>query len=237
MRPRRRSSKLIADAAGLGARLIVFPEVFIPGTPLWIDTVPIWDNDEAWYARLVDQAVVVPSPTTDRIGAAAREAGVYVVIGVNERQPHGATIYNTLLYFGPDGQLLGTHRKLVPTGSERTVWGMGDGSTLEVVPTEFGRIGGLICWENYMPLARFHLYAQGIDVWVAPTLARGDGWVATMRHIAREGRVWVVGVQPLRADLRHPRRLSRPGPYRPCHRPRGRGLDRTRQHAHLQSQR
>ena len=171
--------QLIADAADLGARLIVFPEVFIPGTPLWIDTVPIWDNDEAWYARLVDQAVVVPSPTTERIGAAAREAGAYVVIGVNECQPHGATIYNTLLYFGPDGQLLGTHRKLVPTGSERTVWGMGDGSTLEVVPTELGRIGGLICWENYMPLARFHLYAQGIDVWLAPTLARGDGWVAT----------------------------------------------------------
>ena len=188
--------QLIADAADLGARLIVFPEVFIPGTPLWIDTVPIWDNDEAWYARLVDQAVVVPSPTTERIGAAAREAGAYVVIGVNERQPHGATIYNTLLYFGPDGQLLGTHRKLVPTGSERTVWGMGDGSTLEVVPTELGRIGGLICWENYMPLARFHLYAQGIDVWLAPTLARGDGWVATMRHIAREGRVWVVGCNP-----------------------------------------
>ena len=188
--------QLIADAADLGARLIVFPEVFVPGTPLWIDTVPIWDNDEAWYARLVDQAVVVPSPTTDRIGAAARQAGAYVVIGVNERQPHGATIYNTLLYFGPDGQLLGTHRKLVPTGSERTVWGMGDGSTLEVVPTELGRIGGLICWENYMPLARFHLYAQGIDVWVAPTLARGDGWVATMRHIAREGRVWVVGCNP-----------------------------------------
>jgi nitrilase len=145
--------------------------------------------------------VVVLSSTTERIGAVARDVGVYVVIGVDEREFYGTTIYNTILYFGPDGQLLGKHRKLMPTGSERTVWGMGDGSTLNVVPTELGRVGGLICWENYMPLARFHQYAQGVDVWVAPTLARGDGWIATMRHIAREGRVWVIGVNPcLRVD-------------------------------------
>jgi nitrilase len=118
------------------------------------------------------------------------------VVGVDEREPHGTTIYNTLLYFGPDGRLLNRHRKLMPTGSERTVWGMGDGSMLDVVPTELGRLGGLICWENYMPLARFHLYAQGVEIWVAPTLARGDGWIATMRHIAREGRVWAIGVNP-----------------------------------------
>jgi len=188
--------ELVRAAADRGARLIVFPEVFVPGTPIWIDSVPIWDGDEAWFARLVDQAVVVPSPTTERIGAAASDAGAYVIVGVDEREPHGTTIYNTLLYFGPDGRLLHRHRKLMPTGSERTVWGMGDGSTLNVVATELGRVGGLICWENYMPLARFHLYAQGVDVWVAPTLARGDGWIATMRHIAREGRVWVVGVNP-----------------------------------------
>lgn len=188
--------ELVRAAADQGARLIVFPEVFVPGTPIWIDSVPIWDGDEAWFAQLVDQAVVVPGPTTERIGAAAKDAGAYVVIGVDEREPHGTTIFNTLLYFGPDGSLVGRHRKLMPTGSERTVWGMGDGSTLNVVATELGRVGGLICWENYMPLARFHLYAQGVDVWVAPTLARGDGWIATMRHIAREGRVWVVGVNP-----------------------------------------
>jgi predicted amidohydrolase len=188
--------ELIGSAATMGARLIVFPEVFIPGTPIWIDSVPIWDGDEAWFARLVDQAVVVPSPTTDRIGAAAREAGAYVAVGVDERDEHGSTIYNSILYFGPDGKIIEKHRKLMPTGSERTVWGMGDGSTLNIVPTELGRVGGLICWENYMPLARFHLYAQGVDVWLAPTLARGDGWIATMRHIAREGRVWVVGVNP-----------------------------------------
>ncbi len=145
---------------------------------------------------LVDQAVVVPGPVTEALGGAAREAGVFLVIGVQEREPHGATIYNTTLYFGPDGGLLGKHRKLMPTGSERTVWGMGDGSTLPVVATPYGRLSGLTCWENYMPLARFYLYAQGVDIWVAPTLAPGDGWVATMRHIAREGRCYVIGVNP-----------------------------------------
>ena len=193
--------ELIGTAAEKGAELIVFPEAFVPGTPIWIDTFPIWDGDDEWFARLIDQSVVVPGPTTDRIADAAREAGAYVVLGVEEREPHGSTIYNTLLYFGPDGRLLNKHRKLVPTGSERTVWGMGDGSTLDVVPTELGRIGGLICWENYMPLARFHQYAQGVEIWVAPTLAPGDAWIATMRHIAREGRVWVIGVNPcLRGD-------------------------------------
>jgi nitrilase len=192
----RKVEALIEESAAKGAELIVFPEAFVPGTPIWIDSVPIWDGDEAWFARLVDQSVVVPGPVTERIGAAARAAGAYVVVGVDEREPHGTTIFNTLLYFDPDGRLLEKHRKLMPTGSERTVWGMGDGSTLNVVQTDLGRLGGLICWENYMPLARFHLYAQGVQVWVAPTLARGDGWIATMRHIAREGRVWVVGVNP-----------------------------------------
>jgi nitrilase len=174
----------------------VFPEVFIPGTPIWIDSVPIWEGDADWYAMLVDQAVVVPGPVTDALGAAARDAGTYVVIGVNERDPHGSTIYNTVLYLGPDGALLGKHRKLMPTGSERTVWGMGDGSTMPVIDTPYGRLSGLTCWENYMPLARFHLYAQGVDIWTAPTLAPGDAWIATMQHIAREGRCYVVGVNP-----------------------------------------
>ncbi len=187
---------LLGEAAADGARIVVFPEVFIPGTPIWIDSGVIWDGDAEWYALLVDQAVVVPGPVTDRIGRAARAAGAYVVVGVNEREPYGATIYNTTLYFGPDGALLGKHRKLVPTGSERTVWGMGDGSTLGVISTPYGRLGGLTCWENYMPLARFYLYAQGVDIWVAPTLAGDDGWIASMRHIAREGRCYVIGVNP-----------------------------------------
>ncbi len=102
-----------------------------------------------------------------------------------------------MLYFSPSGELAGRHRKLVPTGAERTVWGMGDGSTLPVIDTGTARIGGLVCWENYMPLARFHMYAQGIDVWLAPTLATGDAWIATMRHLARENRMFVIGVNPV----------------------------------------
>jgi nitrilase len=210
--------RLIHEAAGAGAGIVVFPEVFIPGTPIWIDSGPIWDGDADWYAMLVDQAVVVPGPVTDALGAAARAAGVHVVIGVDERDPHGATIYNTVCYLGPDGTLLGKHRKLVPTGSERTVWGMGDGSTLPVVDTPHGRLSGLTCWENYMPLTRFYLYSQGVDIWTAPTLASGDGWVSTMCHIAREGRCYVVGVNPclhvdqLPADFPHRDRVWRAEP-------------------------
>jgi nitrilase len=193
--------KLAAEAAGHGAQLVVFPEVFVPGTPIWIDTRPIWDGDDEWFTMLVENAVVVPGPDVDRLGSIAASHGVWLVIGVTEKEPHGSTLYNTVLYFSPDGRLVDKHRKLVPTGSERTVWGQGDGSTLRVVPTEHARIGGLICWENYMPLARVHLYAQGVDVWLAPTLAQGEGWVATLRHIARENRMFVIGVNPvLHAD-------------------------------------
>jgi nitrilase len=196
-----RVAELTAAAAREGAQLVVFPGVFVPGTPVWIDTQPIWDGDEDWFALLAANAVVVGSPATDRLAAIAAEHGVWLVVGVDERAEHGGTMYNTVLYFSPDGILAGRHRKLVPTGSERTIWGMGDGSTLPVVDTGQARIGGLICWENYMPLARFHLYAQGIDVWVAPTLAMGDGWIATMCHLARENRMFVVGVNPvLHAD-------------------------------------
>jgi nitrilase len=187
---------LLHQAADAGARIVVFPEVYIPGTPIWIDSRPIWDGDEDWYAMLVDQAVVVPGPITEALGAAARAAGSYVVIGVQEREPHGTTIYNTTLYFGSDGDLLGKHRKLMPTGSERTVWGMGDGSTLPIIETPHGRLSGLTCWENFMPLARYYLYSQGVDIWAAPTLAASDGWIAAMRHIALEGRCYVIGVNP-----------------------------------------
>jgi nitrilase len=196
-----RVAALTASASREGAQLVVFPEVFVPGTPVWIDTQPIWDGDEEWFGLLAENAVVIGGPASDRLAAIAAEHGVWLVVGVDEREPHGATIYNTVLYFSPDGGLAGRHRKLVPTGAERTVWGMGDGSTLPVLDAGHARIGGLICWENYMPLARFHLYAQGIDVWLAPTLASGDGWIATMRHLARENRMFVVGVNPvLHAD-------------------------------------
>ena len=159
-----RVAGLTAEAVAQGAQLVAFPEVFVPGTPIWIDTRPIWDGDEDWFRLLAENAVVVPGPATERLGAIARDNGVWLVIGVEEREQHGGTIYNTVLYFSPEGALAGRHRKLMPTGSERTVWGMGDGSTLRVVDTPFGRLGGLICWENYMPLARFHMYAQGVDL-------------------------------------------------------------------------
>jgi nitrilase len=196
-----RVADLTEAAVAEGAQVVVFPEVFVPGTPIWIDTRPIWDGDDAWFRLLSENAVLIPSPSTDRLGATALKHGVWLVVGVEERESHGGTIYNTLLYFSPDGSLVERHRKLVPTGAERTVWGMGDGSTLRVVDTPLGRLGGLICWENYMPLARFHMYAQGVDIWLAPTLATGDGWIATLQHIARENRMFVVGVNPvLHAD-------------------------------------
>jgi nitrilase len=193
-----RSEKLIHEAATNGAGLMVFPETFIPGYPDWVWRVPAWEGPSGeLYERLLDNAVVVPGPATEAIGRAAKRAKAFVSIGVNEREQTGSTLYNTQLYFGPDGRLLARHRKLMPTGGERLVWGMGDGSTLAVVETPFGRLGGLTCWENYMPLARFAMYAKGIDVWCAPTWDNSDGWISTLRHIALEGRVFVIGVAPL----------------------------------------
>lgn len=178
-------------AAASGAQLIVFPEAIVPGYPDWVWRVPAW-SDGGWYRRLWDESVEIPGPVTDALGSAARRAGAWLVVGVNERVPSG-TLYNSLLYVGPDGRVAGVHRKLVPTGGERTVWGNGDGSTLTVVDMGFARVGGLTCWENLMPLARAAMYAQGVDVYLAPTWDNSDAWPCTLRHIAREGRVFVVG--------------------------------------------
>jgi nitrilase len=186
-----KAAMLVKEAADNGAGLITFPETFVPTYPDWVWRTKPW-HDHDWYERLFDQSVVVPGPATAALGTAARDADAYVVIGVNERD--GATLYNTVLYFAPEGTLLGAHRKLMPTGAERLVWGQGDGSTLSVFDTPFGRIGGLTCWENYMPLARYAMYAQGLDVYIAPTWDNSDMWVPTMRHIAKEGRLHVIGV-------------------------------------------
>lgn len=183
---------LIEQAGGQGAGLICFPETFIPTYPDWVWRQP-WSNADL-FALLLENSVAIPGSTTESLARAAARAGAYVAIGVNELSGTDTTIYNTLLYFGPDGSLLGKHRKLMPTGGERLVWGTGDGSTLRVHETPFGRLGGLICWVNYMPLARAALYAQGIDVYVAPTWDTSDVWVPTLRHIAKEGRVYVIGV-------------------------------------------
>lgn len=196
---------LIAEAAQAGARLIVFPEAFVPGYPDWVWNIPAGEERQLaeLYAALVASAVDIPSPSTDRLCQAAREAGVYVVMGLSERnlEASGASLYNTLLYIGDDGVILGKHRKLVPTGGERLVWAQGDGSTLRVFETPLGRLGGLICWENYMPLARYALYAQGIQLYVAATWDRGGSWLSTLRHIGKEGGAVVVGCgTPLRKE-------------------------------------
>jgi nitrilase len=186
---------LAGKAAAEGARLVAFPEAFVPGYPDWVWRTRPWDADAtALYARLFDQAVVVGSPATDLLAETAARLGIWLSVGVDERDDRDSTIYNTLLHFAPDGTLAARHRKLMPTGGERLVWGTGDGSTLQVVDTGFGRLGGLICWENYMPLARAALYAQGIDVYLAPTWDNSEVWVPTLRHIAREGRTYVIGV-------------------------------------------
>jgi nitrilase len=192
-----KACRLLAEASSNGAGLVVFPETFIPTYPDWVWRAGVWDElSEELYGRLLENAVEVPSDSTEALGKAARAAKAYLSIGVNEREPNGGTIYNTQLYFGPDGRLLGKHRKLMPTGGERLVWGYGDGSTLVSFDTPFGRLGGLTCWENYMPLARYAMYAQGVDVYCAPTWDNSDVWVSTLRHIAKEGRVYVIGVAP-----------------------------------------
>ena len=187
-----RTADLTRAAAAEGAELIVFPEAFVPGYPDWVWRTRPWDQiSTSFYRKLLDESVDVLGPTLEPVAAAVRQAGAYVVLGINERA--GSTLYNSLVYFGPTGDILGVHRKLMPTGGERLVWGTGDGSGLVAFDTPFGRVGGLICWENYMPLARAALYADGVDIHVAPTWDNSDTWVPTLRHIAREGRVHVIG--------------------------------------------
>jgi len=186
---------LSEKAAAEGARLVAFPEAFVPGYPDWVWRTRPWDAvASTLYARLLDQALVVGSPAADLLARTARRLGIWLSVGASERDEGGATLYNTLLHFAPDGSLAARHRKLMPTGGERLVWGTGDGSGLTVTDTGFGRLGGLICWENYMPLARAALYARGVDIYLAPTWDNSDVWVPTLRHIAKEGRTYVIGV-------------------------------------------
>ena len=198
---------LIAEAGQAGARLIVLPESFIPTYPDWVWAIPAGEAGllADLYARFLDQSVTVPGPATAALGRAAQAAGACVVVGISERnsEASGTSLYNSLLYLGPDGQILGTHRKLVPTGGERLVWAQGDGSTLGAYDIPIGRVSGLICWENYMPLARYALYAWGVQFYAAATWDRGEPWLSTIRHIAKEGRVYVLsaGIALRRADI------------------------------------
>jgi nitrilase len=210
--------RLVAETAGEGASLVVFPETFVSVYPssAWAKALAGWSDERAKeaFARFAEQAVSVPGEAADRIGEAAREHGVWVVTGVTEVDPERpGTLYNSLLYHAPDGRLALRHRKLVPTNHERLVWGQGDGSGLRAIPTELGRIGGLICWENYMPLARFALYESGVEIYIASTADDGETWQSTIVHIARESRAFVVAPShfqraasypddfPLRAEL------------------------------------
>ena len=190
---------LILEAAEKDVKLILFPEAFIPAYPRGLSFGAVVGSRSSegrrTWQRYWENAVDVPGPAVEIIGEAVREAGVYLAIGVIERdtQFSQGTLYCTLLYFGPDGKLLGKHRKLKPTGSERLIWGEGDGSTLTVLETELGKIGGLICWENYMPLARMAMYSKGVEIYLAPTADARDSWQSTLCHIACEGRCFVLG--------------------------------------------
>jgi nitrilase len=192
-----RLEQLAAEAAGNGAELVVFPETFVSVYPSsrWAKAFAGWENPGAKqvFAQIAQSSIAIGSPSERRLGAAARELGIWLVTGVNEVEPEQpGTIYNSLLYHSPDGELALHHRKLVPTNHERLVWGQGDGRGLHAVETGFGRIGGLICWENYMPLARFAIYESGVEIYIASTADDGDLWQPTLVHIARESRTYVV---------------------------------------------
>ena len=187
----------VFEVAREGARMVVFPETFIPGYPFWIWGLRPGDDYAAsseLHARLLANSVDLSGVDLQPLRDAAAANGVVVVCGIHERegQYSRGTLYNTLVTIGSDGTVLNRHRKLVPTNPERMVWGQGDASGLKVVETEFGRLGGLICWENYMPLARYALYAEGVEIYIASTWDQGDAWLSSMRHIASEGRCWVI---------------------------------------------
>lgn len=188
----------VGEAARKGAQLIVFPEAFIPGYPVWIWRLrPGADMalTEQLHSRLRANAVSLADGDLAPLCEAARVNEVTVVCGIEERDTEfsRSTLYNTVVVIGPDGAIQNRHRKLMPTNPERMVWGFGDATGLKAVETPCGRIGTLICWESYMPLARCALYALGVDIYIAPTYDSGERWIATAQHIAREGGCWVVG--------------------------------------------
>ncbi len=184
----------MAEAARERAELVVFPEAFVSGYPKGVDfgarVGMRSDLGREQFEEYWNGAIEVPGPVTDLLAGQAGEHGAHLVIGVIERG--GATLYCTVLFFSPEGVLLGRHRKVMPTAMERIIWGFGDGSTLTVLPTPLGRIGAVICWENYMPLLRTAMYAQGVELYCAPTVDDRESFAVSMRHIALEGRCFVL---------------------------------------------
>ena len=189
-----KTADLAADARARGARLAVFPEAFVSAYPRGLDFGAVVGSrtpeGREQFRRYWESAIDVPGPDVDTLGRIAAANRLHLVVGVIERER--GTLYCTVLFFGPDGGYLGKHRKLMPTASERLVWGFGDGSTLTVVDTAIGRLGAVICWENYMPLLRTAMYAKGIEIYCAPTADPRDTWLATMQHVALEGRCFVL---------------------------------------------
>jgi len=204
----KKAVEIINTVSDQGAELIVFPEAFIPGYPAWIWRLRPggdWGVSEELHVRLLKNAIDLSSGDLNPILDAAKEKCVSVVCGINERDNANSqsTIYNSVITIDTQGQVANHHRKLMPTNPERMVWGFGDGHGLNVIDTPVGKIGSLICWENYMPLARYSLYSQGVEIYIAPTYDSGEAWAGTMQHIAREGRCWVLscGVALERKDL------------------------------------
>ena len=199
---------MTAEAAAAGAELVLFPEAYVGGYPwgLAFGTAVGGRSDAGrrTWERYWSTAIEVPGPEVDRMAEAARSAGVHLCVGAVERDStySGGTLFCSLLYLGPDGSLMGKHRKLKPTAAERLIWGEGDGSTLTTIETPHGTVGGLICWENYMPLARMAMYAKGVDIYLAPTADARERWQSTLQHIALEGRCFVLGCnQYVRRDM------------------------------------
>ena len=198
---------LSADAARRGAKIAVFPEAFVSAYPKGLDfgaRVGMRSPEgRDMFRRYFESAIEVPGPHTERIGKAAKASGLTLVVGVIERD--GGTLYCTALLFSVDGALVGKHRKLMPTAMERLIWGQGDGSTLAVMDTPQGRVGAVICWENYMPLLRTAMYAKGVELYCAPTVDCRRTWPPTMRHIAVEGRCFVLSACQFarRSDFPH----------------------------------
>jgi nitrilase len=186
----------ILDAGKNGAKLIVFPEAFISGYPDWVWSIPANQTEQLnnLYVKLVENAVSIPDNTTKRLSEAAKSANINVVMGMNERnsETSNSSLYNTILFIDDAGEILGKHRKLMPTNCERLIWAQGNGSTLKSYDTSAGKIGGLICWENFMPLARNAIYESGAQILASPTWDKGDDWLESMRHIAREGGLFVI---------------------------------------------
>ncbi|KYG79963.1 nitrilase [Roseivirga seohaensis] len=202
---------LVTESASKGAQLALFPEAFISAYPRGLSFGTVvgsrsTEGRETWL-RYWNSSIEVPSKATNQLGEMARNANLFLVIGVNEKDTVSGTMYCTMLYFNPKGELMGKHRKLKPTAAERIVWGEGDGSTLSTFNTSLGKMGGLICWENYMPLARTAMYQKGVQLYLAPTADSRESWQHTLRHIALEGRCFVMGCNQFVTKSMHPNDL------------------------------